>query len=138
MEQNQSSVSLKKSSPSAQACYVCLSLQKRELAQPKSLGWLKPSEDVMMCKASFTHTHTSISCTEDTKPQSVSGICISDGRQHGRSSVAHEMEKSAGEANHKGSIISSIVCYSQFVKQLVYSYHHIINLATDDKHNKDY
>lgn len=48
------------------------------------------------------------------------------------------MEKSAGEAEHKQSIISSIVHYSQFVKQLVYFYHHIINLATADKHNRDY
>lgn len=71
MEQNQSSVSLKKSSPSAQAFSVCLCLQKRQLAQPKRFGWLRPSEDVMMCKASFSHTHTSISCTEHTKPVSL-------------------------------------------------------------------
>lgn len=48
------------------------------------------------------------------------------------------MEELAEKANHKWGFISSTVCSSQFVKQLVYFYHHIINLATDDKHNKDY
>lgn len=64
MEQKQSTVSLKKSPPSARAFSVGFSLEKRELAQPRGFGWLKPLEDVTMCKASFTHTHTYLSAVQ--------------------------------------------------------------------------
>lgn len=86
-------VSLKKSPASAPGFSVCFSLEKRELAQPKGFGWLKPLEDVMMCKASFTHTYISISCTECAKPQPISGILISHGKQHRKISAAPQNGK---------------------------------------------
>lgn len=51
-EQNQSSVSLKKSSTSKAGNWW-------ELAQPKRFGWLKTAVDVTACKASFAHVRIS-------------------------------------------------------------------------------